>query len=278
MLRLFGSGATAPSKSWDDGVLSLVNHGTNAVGVGLADPRLFYGATSYSMAWSIQEDTMSFPVQVVAICFVLLLALVRVPPLRGIRAWYVVACFGSFFLFAAYLRWQPWVNRLDLPLALVWAPVIGVVVAAWHRYLVLPAALVFAWMSPHIIRDNYDRMLGGPRSVLTLPQDQIMFTSRPDLQAGYEQAAAIIKAAHATTVGLITDVDDWEYPFWSLTGGALHGPHFVDIKEADLKGKPVPAYDVAICTDADGHSCLQLNKPGWTVKQLPAMSVAVRDK
>ena len=215
MLRLFGSGATSGSAGLNAHVLSLVTDGTKAVGVTPADPRILYGSSAFSMQWSVQEDTMSFPLQVVAICLICIAAALRVRPLRGPRAAYVLTSFAAFVIFASYLRWQPWINRLDLPVVLLWPPIIGVAVVAWHRYLAIPAMLCFAWLVPDMIRHNYDRNLGGPRSVLTLPRNNIMFLSTPSIEQGYEQAAKIIRDRHAKTVGLITDVDDWEYPFSS---------------------------------------------------------------
>ena len=49
-----------------------------------------------------------------------------------------VAGVAAFLIFASYLRWQPWINRLDMPLAMLWTPLIAVTIVAWHRFLATP--------------------------------------------------------------------------------------------------------------------------------------------
>jgi hypothetical protein len=267
-LRLFGSAATTSHASFNAHLLGLVDRGSKAVGVNKPDEGTIYGATSYSVGWSLGEDYASFPIDALAICLVLLLTALRVPPLRGLRAGYVGASVVAFLLFASYLRWQPWSNRLDMPLAMVWAPLIAVAIAAWHRYLALPAAVVFAWLAPTFLLHNASRPLEGPVTVFNASQQQLIFWNRGTDIAPYNAATQIIQQHHAKVVGLIEGADDWEYPLWRMNGGALKGTRFVDIRVADLHGKPAPHYDLAMCTDPIVASCAALNRPGWTVSQL----------
>jgi hypothetical protein len=276
-LRLFGSAATSSHAGLNTHLLGLVDRGSKLVGVDKVDPGTMYGASSYSVTWSLAEDDASFPIDAAAIALILLLTAFRVPPLRGIRAGYVLAAFTSFLLFSSYLRWQPWINRLDMPIAMIWAPVIAVAIAAWHRFLVLPAAVVFLWLAPTFVLHNATRPLKGPATVFNASPEQLMFWNRGEDAPPYSAATKIIAQRHAKVVGLIEGADDWEYPLWRMNGGALNGTRFVDIRTADLHGKPAPHYDLAMCTDPIIASCAQLTQPGWTVAQLPGgMEIATR--
>jgi hypothetical protein len=116
--------------------------------------------------------------------------------------------------------------------------------------------------------------------VFKLPQSQIMFAAHGDLYAPYLQIAQMIRTSNPRTVGLVQGVDDWEYPLWKLTGGALGGRRFVDVVPADYKGpykgKAAPAYDFAICTDLTPNACAILAKPGWTLTAIGTVTVATR--
>jgi hypothetical protein len=270
MLRLFATAATSSSTSLNGHLSSIVADGTKAVGVDPADSGLVFPTTSFGLAWHVQEDYSGYPSQVAAVLLICAAAALRIRPLRGVRAGYAVACLAAFVLFASYLRWQPWINRLDMPLMLLWTPLIGVALATWHRFLVLPAALVFVWLTPDFLLHNETRPLNGPNSVLSLPDENVLFATRYIVRAPYDAAAVATLQHHARTVGLIVGGDDWEYPLWRLTGGALHGPNYVDIRPSDLAGKPVPPYDVAICTDVTPGACAPLTRSGWTVYQLGA--------
>jgi hypothetical protein len=268
--RLFGSAATTTHPSLNQHLLGLQERTAKAFGVDPADPGILYGASQYSLSWRVQEDFAGFPAQVLAALLIGLAALARIRPLRGLPAAYAAASAAAFVVLASYLRWQPWGNRLDLPLILVWMPLVSVAIVTWHRFLTLPAALGFAWLTPTFLLHNEIRPLSGPASILKTSDQAILFASRGDLRAPYDQAAAAIRQAKAKTVGLIEGPDDWEYPLWRLTGGALHGPRYVDIRSADLGGKPEPAYDVAVCTDVTPHACDPLTRPGWSVTPLSA--------
>jgi hypothetical protein len=231
-----------------------------------------FPSTSFGLAWRVQEDYSGFPVQVAAVLLICAAVILRIRPLRGVRAGYAVACLAAFVLFASYLRWQPWINRLDMPLILLWTPLMGVAVAAWQRFLVLPAALAFVWLTPDFLLHNETRSLAGPKavSILSVGNENVLFANRYTDRAPYDAAALATLQHHAHTVGLIVGGDDWEYPLWWLTGGALHGPNYVDIRPSDLGGKPVPQYDVAICTDLTPGACAPLTRAGWTVYFLGA--------
>lgn len=273
-LRLFASGATTSHADINKHLLGALDRGSSAVGVKQPDQGTLYGATNFSLGWSMEEDYASYPVQTFAIVLVLLLTVLRVPPLRGLRAGYVLAAACSFLLFASYLRWQPWINRLDMPLALMWSPAVAVVVVAWHRFLALPVALAFGWLAPSFLLHNQTRPLEGASSVLKAPKQGLMFWTRSIDTIPYDAATKLIAQRHAKVIGLVEGADDWEYPLWRLNGGALNGIRFVDIRPSDLGHKPMPHYDLAVCTDPIIVSCNSIAKPGWSIVPLGAGMIA----
>ena len=276
-MRILAAGSAWKSLSMNARVGSWVNSGTVDVGVSPTDPGLLYGAGAFSLPFVVQEDYAGFPAQEAAIALVLLATILFVPQLRGLKAAYVASCSVGFLLFASYLRWQPWITRLDMPLVLVWSPVVAVAIVAWYRFLAVPAALGFAFFTPAYLQHNTMRSLVGPASVFKVPRIQQMFYSHGDLYVPYLAATKMVNDSKAKRIGLVQNADDWEYPLWRMTGGALNGRKYFDVTPSDLKGKPVPAYDMAICTDLRPNACAVLAKPGWTLTPVGAgVQVATR--
>ena len=267
-LRLLGSAAATPPASLNTHLVEVVNHASGLAGLRTADQGTRYYGIPFTVGWSTEEDLASYPVHTLAICFLLLVTLLRVPPLRGLRAAYVGAGVAAFLIFASYLRWQPWINRLDMPIAMLWTPVIAVAITSWHRFVFLPAVLIFGCLAPIFVFHNTTRPLVGHANVFNRSAETVLFANRGNVSAPYDAATKIIQHRHAKRVGLIEGVDDWEYPLWRLNGGALHGVQFIDIRAADLKGKQPPRYDMAICTDPVVASCTALTQPGWTVSPI----------
>ena len=164
-----------------------------------------------------------------------------------------------------------------MPLALVWAPLIAVAIVAWHRFLAIPAALVWLF-TPAYLLHNADRQLVGAAPVFKHPKTQIMFPRSTILPPVLYRDRHDHQRSTRVLWAWSRNADDWEYPLWRMTGGALHGIKFVDINPSDLKGKPVPSYDMAVCTDLRPNACAILAKPGWTVTVMAGIvQVATRN-
>jgi hypothetical protein len=183
----------------------------------------------------------------------------------------------SYLLFAAYLQWQPWINRLLLPGLLVWAAPVAYVLRVHVRRTIaacVAGLLVMTGVAAVLLNQTRPLYAGGP-SVLKQPRDEVMFANRPELRGPYLQAVALLQAQEARDVGLVQGTDDWEYPLRALSGGVrsrlrLHAA----LAEDRLPGQEPHAteeLDAVFCTDLG--RCGPEAFPQWQRKDFGSVQV-----
>lgn len=267
--RLAGSELTTPSTRVNQQIVTWVNGLGDVLGIPPTAEASLLGGTPYDLPWKLHEDLASGPIQALLVATVLMAVLFRRRLMRGLPTAYAAAVLVGFTLFAAYLRWQVWGNRLDLPLLLMWAPLVGLLMGSWRRWVVVALGLcITIWAVPFLVA-NQSRPLLGPDSVLTVPRETMLFRNRPSVRDSYRSAADLIMVRHPTTVGLVMGKNSsWEYPLWSLTGGPLRGPRFVAVLPEDITPSLSPAYQALVCVDMPSAICGTFAPPGWTITPL----------
>lgn len=137
----------------------------------------------------------------------------------------------AFVLFCALLRWQRWNARLQLPLLVLGAPLIGTIMARYLNRLItaamavtlILAALPFALSNE--LRPLLFRSL-SPSNLLTRPFAGNVWTrtrtalyfadQHEDLEDSYVSAAAFARASGCDDVGLDNSFEHYEYPVMAL--------------------------------------------------------------
>jgi hypothetical protein len=124
---------------------------------------------------------------------------------------------GGFLAFCFYLKWQPFVARLELPLFVLCAPLLawllrGAALPQWVVCLFLVSA------ARHPLADNWTRPLRGPNSLLTEPRDLQYFNDMTQFNNRDSYFAAVdqIAATDCNVVGLDTSLNQLEYPLQAL--------------------------------------------------------------
>jgi hypothetical protein len=134
---------------------------------------------------------------------------------------------------------------------------------------VVLAGGVAGWLA---VGYGWPRRLAGHNSVFTQTDLQTRFQRRPQWQAGYEWAAAAVRASGARRVGIVQSEDAWEYPWWVL----LPGRDLMAMQSA-LPGLP-PArpdqVDALVCLSDEG-TCASFAQPGWRVEMQGPVGYAV---
>jgi Dolichyl-phosphate-mannose-protein mannosyltransferase len=133
------------------------------------------------------------------------------------RGLYILSVGLGFLVFCGYLRWQPWHNRLHLPLFVLSAPFIGLVLGdrVRNRAIANSCMLVLIVVSLPWVFKNKSRPLLGRNSIFTTSRTKQYFKDRGGI-AAYIEATRIISGFHCQDVGMILGKDNYEYPLWIL--------------------------------------------------------------
>ena len=135
---------------------------------------------------------------------------------------YVAFVLMAAVSFCAFLRWQPWHNRLHLPLFVLAAPIVALGVSALSespRILNGFGMVMMAAAMPWLLC-NPSRPLIAGRSIFSKGRIEQYFADRALLTAPYRGAVDYVAKQGIRNVGLLVDADDYEYPLWVLLQGA----------------------------------------------------------
>jgi hypothetical protein len=130
---------------------------------------------------------------------------------------YIISLFVAFLFFCTYLKWQPWNSRLQLPLFVLYAPIIGLMLSRTrYRKLSNTSVVLLIIMAIPWIFLNSSRPIVGNHSILKTSRIEQYFFNQPSLARPYFESTHILADMRCSDVGLVAGPDDWEYPFWVL--------------------------------------------------------------
>jgi hypothetical protein len=202
----------ARSDRWNQGVYNAVVSTHNKLGLDVNDPATTWVWTEYEPPRNANHETNApnrWHLTILALCLVIM-------PWRNPRIFfYLCGLIAGFILFCAYLKWQPYMARMFLPLFVLACPAVIIV-----RPKILQLALVLLLLDtakPYLF-ENWVRPLKGPNSILRTSRDSQYFN---DLHLWNIQAKNLeeVDAAASSGCSLIgIDINDLqlEYPFEAL--------------------------------------------------------------
>jgi hypothetical protein len=213
--------AATPWPRVNAGVTHIVERLHGWVGLDVNDPATTWYQTRFVVGpLRLAEDAASNGAHLILIGMSFGAAVIWRRPRRLVI--YTVAVVVSFLAFSAIFRWQPWHTRLELPLFVLAAPVVGL--ALQRRRLLGPLVgfglLAMAWFT---ILFNASRPPIGGRDVFRTERTTQFFVDRRDLEAGYRAAASRIKNLGCRRIAVWFARDAAEYPLWVLTGAPWNG-------------------------------------------------------
>jgi hypothetical protein len=137
------------------------------------------------------------------------------------RRWtlYAAALVAAFLLFCLYLKWQPFLARLELPLFVLGAPLAALLVEKL-RYpaAAVILALFLANNARPVLFENWTRPLKGPHSLLATARDDNYFSDMGQWnnRASYLESVDRTARSGCTEIGLDISENQLEYPFQAL--------------------------------------------------------------
>jgi hypothetical protein len=149
----------------------------------------------------------------------LLIAVVAALCAGGRWRWYSAGLLAAFLLFCFYLKWQPFLARLELPLFVLCAPLAATLFERM-RYPVLQVALCLFLLNnarPYLF-ENWTRPLTGPNSLLRTPRDLAYFNDMGQWnnRDSYLQALDLAARSNCEHIAIDISRNQLEYPFLVL--------------------------------------------------------------
>jgi 4-amino-4-deoxy-L-arabinose transferase-like glycosyltransferase len=217
-------------------------------GLSVDDPTITWGNRTFFVVRmrALQEDSAPNPLTIVLIGAGLVLAIARWRQLPPAGRSLIVGLVLAFMLYSALLKWQPSTNRFQLPLMVLWCPVIALFVVRLSRRAVLPlAALATIGVMPAVL-DSRWRPLTGEMSIFMGDRAALAQGLEANRKEALEQAAAVINRTGCARVGLEMGWDQVEYPWRRMLLPAARVEH-INVRNVSAR-LPYPAGEpVAPC-------------------------------
>jgi hypothetical protein len=238
MLRNTSEQLGQRSPRWNQRVYSAVLNLHRRLGIDPNDPATTWRGASYIAPKNANHEADSpgaWHLAIILICAVI----VSMRALRSdnrLQAFYSVALAAALITFCAYLKWQPFMARLFIPVFVLASPLIGTLARSIPgRYdiakqLILAVVCLFLLDNArHPVLDNWVRPLRGPNSVLHIDRDIQYFADMTPWKNAdaFRKSVDALAASGCHTVAI--DITDFqlEYPLQAMLRERNPGVTFV---------------------------------------------------
>jgi len=246
-LRFSSMQLGGPSASWNGFLERGVRTAHGWLGLDVDDPGTTVGGQRYAVGNALRWNALAGSPAHLLLAFVAVVLVALRPALRRRRelVLYTLALVGAFLLLCASLRWSETAIRLQAPLFLLAAPLIGAALAGPRLWVPALYALLLVAAMPWILCTS-ERCVVGWRSKLHSPRRELYFSNIDhELWKPAEEAAAWIGARGARNVGV--DCEDLviaEYGLWLTLADHVPGLRLEHVNAAGPEGSPAswPAY------------------------------------
>jgi hypothetical protein len=199
----------ARSDGWNKGLYDIVVLAHEKLGLDVNDPSTTWPGSNYQPPRNANHETNTpnrWHLVILALCFLLL-------PFRFPRLFlYLGGLILGFVLFCAYLKWQPFMARMFLPLFVLACPAVIIL-----RPKIVQFALVFLLldMAKPFLFENWVRPLKGPHSLLRTSRDEAYFNDLHEwnMQTQTLESVDVTARTGCLLVGIDTNDLQIEYPF-----------------------------------------------------------------
>lgn len=265
MLRNLSEQLGARGATWNEGVYHFVLQAHQRLGIDVNDPGTTWRGSSFGPPQNANHEANApnrwHLAIMLAIWCVLILRLLRRRERH--RPLYALALFCAFAAFCAYLKWQPFMARLLLPLFVLSAPLAGVIggigghtggpVRRWLAPLVQLLICLFLLSNARLpLLENWVRPLKGPRSVLHTPRSAQYFAdmNQWNNQASYWKAVDLLAGSNCGVVGIDITNLQLEYPLQALLRERKPGTRFIHTGVQNVSARYPQPIDARPCAVA----------------------------
>jgi len=227
-LRHLSEQLGARSPGWNQAVYRAVLRAHAALGLDPQDPGTTWRWSRYDAPLNANHEANANN----RWHLLLLVAAVALAAFPQRRRWllYAAGLAAAFLLFCFYLKWQPFLARLELPLFVLAAPLAGMLLESLRpAWLALPVCLLLLANARLPLLENWTRPLRGPHSLWVETRDEAYFNDMGQWnnRASYLQAVGLTARSGCDSVGLDVSENQLEYPFQALLRERIPSVRFV---------------------------------------------------
>jgi hypothetical protein len=210
----------ARSERWNHGVYDAAIAIHRSLGIDPNDPATTWRWTSFAPPRNSNHEADAPNRWHLAMLAVLFFVCLISRNHRRDRTLYALSLVCGFLVFCVYLKWQPFLARLFLPLFVLASPLAAAVEEipgpAWLIQAAVTLFLVTA--ARPALFENWVRPLKGPKSILRVARDDQYFfdMSQWNNAASYKQSADQLARSGCGTVGIDSVNLHIEYPLQAL--------------------------------------------------------------
>ncbi|MGA2143464.1 MAG: glycosyltransferase family 39 protein [Bryobacteraceae bacterium] len=257
-LRNFSDQLGARSQRWNQGVYGFVVAVHKKLRIDWNDP-----ATTWPWAVFAPPVNANHEANAPNRWQLLLLALAVLAAIRRHNAlwlWYTAALAFGFLAFCEYLKWQPFLARLFLPLLVASAPLMGAVFGRWRAPFAILLSLFLLNNARPVLFQNWVRPWSGPHSVLHADRDQEYFADLGSWKnaPSYFSAVSLLGHSGCGVIGIDITNLTVEYPLQALLRERNPGARFLHTGVTNVTRRyppPVAATPCAVvCLDCIGDA------------------------
>ena len=199
------------------------------LGISTSDQSSTVGS-DYFIPFSLYESTAPNTLHFLIIIFSLILFILFKKKFLNYRKLllYFFSLVFAFCLFSIVMKWQPYGNRLLLPLFILISPFVSIILSNKKYFLNILIFSLFIYSIPYVFFNKSRPLLAQIKKIndkeysisetflKTQKRDELYFIRRPELFIKYLEISKIIKDRNCKRIGLIISDDNWEYPLWKF--------------------------------------------------------------
>lgn len=247
----------ARSNRWNQGVFTFVESAHRALGIDPNDPAdTWRGAVFAPPVNANHEANAPNRWHLLILC----VATVWLCWRSRTQALYALSLLCGFIVFCAYLKWQPYMGRLLLPLFVLGSPLAAAAEEIRPAWLQLVLCLFLLNNARPAAFENWVRPLRGPKSILHRARNDMYFSDMGQWNnaASYPAVVSALRQSRCSVIGIDINNFQLEYPLQALLRQADPAARFAHtgIDNASKKyAPPVAAVPCAIaCLDCLGDN------------------------
>jgi 4-amino-4-deoxy-L-arabinose transferase and related glycosyltransferases of PMT family len=201
----------------------------HALGIEIDDPATTWQGYNFSIAGlTINEDLSGAPIHIVIVIGILLAMLICRKKFSILSHGLALSILIGFLIFSAYLKWQPWNNRLELAFFLLAAPLVGLVIEKIHWIPVSLLALGLGVISLPYFLFNPTKPLTQDWNIFNLPRVEMMIRNKYILGPYVNSIIYIKEKINCDLIGMDLENGYWEYPLWNMLVSPVHNAHMLE--------------------------------------------------